>query len=43
MDDDDDIELPYNPYEVEALSEATESPEELLALLTIQGSTWLQS
>jgi len=38
MDDDDDIEWPYNPYEVEALNEASESPEELLALITIQGS-----
>jgi len=43
MDDDDDIEWPYNPYEVETLNETSESPEELLALITIQGSSWLQS
>ena len=43
MDDDDDIEWPYNPYEVEALNEESESPVELLAMITIEGSSWLQS
>jgi len=36
MDDDDDIEAA-------ALNEASESPEELLSLITIQGKSWLQS
>jgi len=36
IEDDDDIEWPDNPYEVNALDESSESPVELLALITIK-------
>jgi len=38
IEDDDDIEWPDNPYEINALDESSESPTELLALITIKGS-----
>jgi len=41
--DDDNIEWPHNPYEGEALNDIRETPEELLAMITIEGSPWLQS
>jgi len=37
IDDDDNIEWPHNPYDIR------ETPEELLAMITIKGSPWLQS
>jgi len=44
IEDDDDIEWPDNPYEVNTLDESSESPTELLALITIKGSPpWLQT
>jgi len=42
IEDDDDIDWPDSPYEVNALDESSESPTELLALITIIGSPWLQ-
>jgi len=42
IEDDDDIDWPDSPYEVNALDESSESPTELLALITIKGSPWLQ-
>jgi len=41
-EDDDDIDWSDSPYEVNALDESSESPTELLALITIKRSTWLQ-
>jgi len=43
IEDDDDITWPDSPYEVNALDESSESPTELLALITIKGSPWLQT
>jgi len=40
IEDDDDIEWPDNPNEVSFLDE---SPAELLVLITIKGSPWLQT
>jgi len=42
IEDDDGIDWPDSPYEVKALDESSESPTELLALITIKRSPWLQ-
>jgi len=43
MEDDNDIDWPDSPYEVNALDESSESPTELSALITIKGSPWIQT
>ena len=41
--DDDDIEWKKNPFDVDHLSESGETPEELMAMITFEGSPQLQS
>ena len=43
LEDDDDIEWNHNPFDVDHVSESGETPEELLAKITFEGSPSLQS
>ena len=41
-DDDDDIEWKYDPFDVDLIDEAGESPEQLMSQITFEGSPQLQ-
>ncbi len=43
LDDDDDIEWKHNPFDADHVSESGETPEELLAKITFEGSEYLQT
>ena len=42
VEDDDDIELPHNPFDICPDSASPESPDELLAMIQFKGSFELQ-
>ena len=39
--DDDDIDWKYNPFDVDLIDEADETPQQLLSQITFEGSTQL--
>ena len=41
--DDDDIDWKYNPFDVDNIDEAIETPEQLMSQITFEGSTQLQT
>ena len=43
LEDDDDIEWKHNPFDVDHVSESGETPEELMAKITFEGSPQLQT
>ena len=43
LEDDDDIELKHNSFDVDHVDESGETPEELLAKITFEGSEQLQT
>ena len=43
LEDDDDIEWKYNPFDADNVNESGETPEELLAKITFEGSEYLQT
>ena len=43
LDDDDDIEWKHNLFDVDHVSESGETPEELLAKITFEGSEQCQT
>ena len=43
LEDDDDIEWKYNPFDADHINESGETPEELLAKITFEGSPQLQT
>ena len=43
LDDDDDIEWKHNPFDADHVNESGETPEELLAKITFEGSEYLQT
>ena len=42
IQDDDDIDWKYNPFDVDLIDEAVESPEHLMSQITFEGSSQLQ-
>ena len=42
IQDDDDIDWKYNPFDVDLIDEAVESPEQLMSQITFEGSPQLQ-
>ena len=42
IEDDDDIDWKYNPFDVDLIEEAVESPEQLMSQITFEGSPQLQ-
>ena len=43
LENDDDIEWKHNPFDVDCVDESGETPEELLAKITFEGSEQLQT
>ena len=43
LEDRDDIEWKHNPFDVDHVSESGETPEELMAKITFEGSPQLQT
>ena len=43
LEDDDDIVWKENPFEVDSLDESEETPEQLLSMITFEGSEQLQT
>ena len=42
IEDDDDIDWKYNPFDVDLIDETVESPEQLMSQITFEGSPKLQ-
>ena len=42
IEDDDDIDWKYNPFDVDLIDEAEETPQQLLSQITFEGSPQLQ-
>ena len=42
IEDDDDINWKYNPFDVDLIDEAEETPQQLLSQITFEGSRQLQ-
>ena len=43
LEDDDDIEWKHNPFDADHVTELSETPEELMAKITFEGSPQLQT
>ena len=43
IEDDDDIDWKYNPFDVDSIDEVIETPEQLMPQITFQGSPQLQA
>jgi hypothetical protein len=43
IEDDDDIDWKYNPFDVDSIDEVVETPEQLMSQITFEGSPQLQA
>ena len=43
IEDDDDIDWKYNPFDVDSIDEVIETPEQLMSQITFEGSPQLQT
>ena len=43
IEDDDDIDWKYNPFDVDSINEVIETPEQLMSQITFEGSPQLQT